>query len=95
MPNEQNSQNSSDVKEFPPKKIGFPLLLVEELDQQVRHYLAELCTWEGIVNTCVVIAVGVGIVTNKNATLLAKYGGNIVLTKHWAKYLLQQMGMVK
>ena len=91
----QNSQGSSDVKEFPPKKTGRPLLLGEELDQQVRHYLAELRTLGGVVNTRVAIAVGIGIVTSKDATLLAKYGGNIVLTKHWAKYLLQRMGMVK
>ena len=88
-------RSSSDVKEFPPKKTGRPLLLGEELDQQVRHYLAELCTRGGVVNTRIAIAVGIGIVTNKDTILLAKYGGNIVLTKHWAKYLLQQMGMVK
>ena len=87
-------RSSTDVKEFPPKKTGRPLLLGEELDQ-VRHYLAELRTRGGVVNTRIAIAVGIGIVTNKDATLLAKYGGNIVLTKHWAKYLLQRMGMVK
>ena len=92
---EQNSQGTSDVKEFPLKKTGHPLLLGEELDQQVRHYLAELRTRGGVINTCVAIAFGIGIVTSKDATLLVKYGGNIVLIKHWAKYLLQQMGMVK
>ena len=71
------------------------MLLVEELNQQVRHYLAELRTWGDVVNARVAMAVGIGIVTNKDATLLAKYGGNVVLTKHWAKYLLQRMGMVK
>jgi len=49
----------------------------------------------GVLNTRIAIAVGMGVVINKDATLLAKYGGNIVLTKHWAKYVLQRMGMVK
>ena len=34
-------------------------------------------------------------VTNKDTSMLAKYGGSVVLTKHWAKYLLQRMNMVK
>ena len=34
-------------------------------------------------------------VTNKDTSMLAKYGGSVVLTKHWAKYLLQHMNMVK
>ena len=88
-------ESSTNVKEFPPKKMGRPLLLGEELDQQVRHYLVELHTRGGIVNTHIAIAVGIGIGTNKDATLLAKYGGNIVLTKHWAKYSFKRMGMVK
>ena len=78
-----------------PKKTRCPLLLGEDLDQQVKHYLVGLYTQGGVVNTHVATAVGIGIVTNKDATLLAKYGGNIVLTKHWAKHLLRRMRMVK
>ena len=53
-------QSSIDMKEFPPKKTGRPLLLGEELDQQVRHYLAELHTRGSVVNTHnIVIAVGI------------------------------------
>ena len=49
----------------------------------MRHYLTELRDLGGVLNTLVAIAVGMG------AMLLAKYGGNIVLTKQWAKYALQ------
>jgi len=40
VPDEQSSaQDSPEILEFPPKKTGCLLLLCEELDQQVRHYL--------------------------------------------------------
>ena len=43
----------------------------------------------------VVMAVGQGIVMGRDANLLACNGGNIILTKEWARYVLQRMGMVK
>lgn len=39
------------------------------------------------------MAVGISVFMSKDATLLARYGGCVVLMKHWAKYVLQQMGM--
>ena len=70
-------------------------MLGEELDQQVRHYLRELRDRGGIISTRIVLVVGLGVVTYKDVSMLAKYGGSVVLTKHWAKYLLQRMNMVK
>ena len=32
---------------------------------------------------------------NEDSNLLARNGGHIVLTKHWAKHLLGRMGFVK
>ena len=42
-----------------------------------------------------VMAVGEGIVMERDANLLACNGGSIVLTKEWARYVLQRMRMVK
>ena len=83
------------VREFVPKKRGQPLLIGEELDEQVREYIRELRR-EGVVsNSDVAIAIGTGIVMNSNANLLVVHGGHIDLTKHWEKYLLFHMGFVK
>ena len=35
------------------------------------------------------------IVQNSDSKLLAKNGGNIIISKHWAKSLLARMGFVK
>ena len=40
------------------------------------------------------MAVGEGIVMGRDSSLLACNGGSIVLTKEWARYVLQRMGMV-
>ena len=87
---EKNSQGSSDVKEFPPKKTGHPLLLGEKLDQQVRHYLAELHTQGGIVNTHIAITDGVGIGTSSVCDWICK---NLPLT-HKAQFSLPIEGFI-
>ena len=48
-----------------------------------------------MVTVHVVMAVGEGIAIGRDVNLLACNGGNIVLTKEWARYVLQRMGMVK
>ena len=83
------------VKELVPKKRGRPLLIGEELDDQVKEYVRELRREGVVINSDVVIAVGTGIVMNNDANLLFANGGYIDLTKHWAKYLLSHMGFVK
>ena len=90
-----SSSDSPTVKELIPKKRGRPLLIGEELDEQVRDYIKELRR-EGVVINCdVAIAVGAGIVMISDANLLIANGGHIDLTKHWAKHLLSRMGFVK
>ena len=83
------------VRELVPKKRGRPLLIGEELDEQVREYIRELRREGVVINSDVAIAVGTGIVMNSDANLLVANGGHIDLTKHWAKYLLSRMGFVK
>ena len=64
----------------------------EETDKQVQHYLTELRKRGCIINTSVTVAVGEGILLNKDANLLASNGGGINLTKDWAKNLFKRMG---
>ena len=77
------------------KKRGSPLLIGEELYEQVREYVRELRKSGVIINAHVVIAVGMGLVLSKDANLLAENGGHTNLCKHWARYLFSRMGFVK
>ena len=65
------------------------------MDKQVREYVKYLRECGGVVNTAVVIVTTEAIVMNKNANLLSCNGGEVLLSKKWAKYLLKRMGMVK
>ena len=65
------------------------------MDEQVKWYITYLRKEGAVVNVHVVMAVGEGIVMGRDANLLACNGGSIVLTKEWARYVLQRMGMVK
>ena len=54
-----------------------------------------LCDAVGDVNTSIAIAAANGIIRRHESNLLAVNGGHIVLTKYWAKYLMQRMGYIK
>ena len=90
-----SSDSPNIVREFVPKKRGQPLLIGEELDEQVREYIRELRREGVVINSDVAIAVGTGIVMNSNANLLVANSGHIDLTNNWEKYLLSRMGFVK
>ena len=62
-------------------------MIGEELDEQVRHYITYMRKEGSVINLHVVIAVGKGI--------LMSHGMSEELNKDWARYVLQQMGMVK
>ena len=91
----KNGDKEAFVHELPSKKVGRPLMTGDETDKQVQHYITELRKRGCIINTTVAIAVGEGILLNKDANLLAANGGGINLTKDWAKYLFRRMGLVK
>lgn len=86
---------TTEIKELPNKKRGRPLMLGAELDSQVETFLKELRSNGGVVNTAITMAAAEGIVQNSDSQLLAKNGGNIVISTHWAKSLLARMGFVK
>ena len=86
---------AGELQDLPGKKRGRPLMIGEELNQQVQDYISYLRTRGAIINTHVVIGVGTGVVMGKDANLLASNGGGILLTKDWARNVLRRMGMVK
>ena len=93
----RNGKSGDDltVKELVDKKRGRPYLLGEKLEMQTRAYLQTLRANGAVVNTSIAIGCAEGLVMNEDSNLLASNGGHIVLTKHWAKYLLGRMGFVK
>ena len=86
---------SNKVEELPRKKTGRPLLIGEELDAQVQQYVKESRKRGLPINTAVVVAAGLGIVTAHDANLLEENGGKIKLTNDWVKNVLKRMGFVK
>ena len=76
----------SELQELPTKKKGRPLLIGQELDRQVRVYLNAVRERGGV-------AVGTGIVMKDRKFMAC--GGQDVLSKDWAKYVLHRMGLVK
>lgn len=91
----ESNESKPVVTELLQKKRGRPLLLRNELDEYVKTYLHFIRVKGGVVNTAIAIACAKGIVINRDSNLLACNGGHIVLTKHWGKYLLWRMGLVK
>lgn len=60
--------------------------------------MVALCKFGTVVNTVIVRSVGAVVLCRRNPGLPASTrsdGGDAVLTKDWACYLLQQMGFVK
>ena len=49
----------------------------------------------GVINTSVVVAMAMGIITSKDPSLLYENGGHLVITSSWAKSILKRMGYVK
>ena len=80
------------IKELPTKKIGRPLMLGKDLDEQVQAYLKELGRIGDVVNAAIAMASAKGIVRKKDSRMLAENGGHVVFTKDWAHYLLLRMG---
>ena len=70
-------------------------MLGQDLDKQVKSYLAALCESGTVVNTAIVIACAMAVMKSHNSNFLQCNSGNIVLSKQWTKYLVEHMGLVK
>ena len=85
-----------EVKEFPPKKRGRPLLVGNKLDAQVQLYVKELQNNGAVINIAIVMATAEGLVQHHDVNLLAKHRGPIAIIKHRARSLfLRMQGMLK
>ena len=70
-------RDASSIKELPEKRRGRPLLLGEEMEEQVKWFLKRIRQSGGVVNSQIVIG------TAKGANL-AENGGPLLITKDWA-----------
>ena len=83
------------VKCLPTKAQERPLLLGQDLDKAMQEYIEATRAAGGVVNTAIVMAAAVGIVSSRDMTKLSSHGGFINITKTWAKSLPKRMGYVK
>ena len=91
----EEDDDCEPIELLPEKKGGRPLLLGDEMDQQVKAYLVHLRAMGAPVNLAIVMGCAEGIVRNVDSNLLACNGGHILITKFWAQSLLSRMGFVK
>ena len=75
----------SEITSLPNKALGSPLLLGSELDQAIQDYLKALMAAGGVVNTAIVMAAAEGILSARWPGRLQKQGGDLQITKNWAK----------
>ena len=61
----------------------------------MKLFLKQLRSNGAVINTAIVMATAEGIVNNEDSNLLAKNGGTIVLSKHWACSIMTRMNFVK
>ena len=87
-----STDGRTSVDVLPSKRRGRPLLLGEELEEQVKASIQHVRSSGGVVNAPITTAVARGIVVASDANLLAENGGPINLTRDWAKRLLGRMG---
>ena len=92
---QRHSDKDPSRNELPSKKRGRSLLLESELDKRVQLFLKQLHANGAVINTAIVMATAEGIVRNEDSNLLAKNGGTIVLSKHWARPLMTRINFVK
>ena len=83
------------VKCLPTKAQGRSLLLGQDLYKAVREYIEVTRAAGGVVNTAIVMAAAVGIISSRDVTKLSSHEGYVNITKTWAKSLLKRMGYVK
>ena len=93
----QSSQKRGPVEIFEllHKQCGRPLLLGEELEDEVKVFIKSTRESGSIVNTETVMGTARGVVISHDATLLVENSEYINITKDWAQRLLQRMNLVK
>ena len=93
----RKSSNKKDceVSKLPTKPRGRPLLVGTVLDKAIQDYINALRSTGGVVNTSIILAAAEGIIGARYPGRLKREGGDLILTKDWAKSLMKRMGFVK
>ena len=84
-----------EVTELLQKRRGRPLLIGEELEEEMKLFIKASHAKGTVVNTETVMNTARDVVISHDANLLAENGGYINITKEWAQRVLQRMGLVK
>ena len=84
----------ADVAVLPPKKRGRPVLLGEDLDRKVQHYLKKVREGGGVVSARITMAAARGMLFSCNRSMLVEFGGHVNLNRSWAYSLLSRMNFV-
>ena len=74
-----------EISELPQKRRGRPLLLGDELEEQVKLFIKVARERGTVVNTETVMGTARGVVISHDANLLLENGGYINITKDWAR----------
>ena len=86
---------ASELTSIPKKPQGRPLLLGSELDKAIQDCLKALRSASGVVNTAIVMAAAERILSVRCPGRLQKQGGDLQITKDWAKSLVTCTGFEK
>ena len=70
-----------EISELPQKRHGRPLLLEEELEDEVKVFIKSKRESGSVVNTKTVMGTARGVVISHDANLLVNNGGYINITK--------------
>ena len=70
------------------------LFIGEKLDENIQGLIRGTRKAGGVINTSVVVAMAMGIVSTKDPSLLHENGGHLVITSSWAKSLLKRIAWI-
>ena len=89
----KNDPEGPLVKCLPTKTQGRPLLLGQELDKAVQEYVEATRATGGVVNTAIVTAAAVCIVSSRDVTKLSCNGGYVNITKNLGRVAAEADGV--
>ena len=93
--NASRGQEPAQVTELVGKNRGRSSTFPEDITKHLMEYTRVIRESGGAVNTAIVIASGMGMVKQRDPSLLECNGGYVILKKSWAKYLLSTLNFAK
>lgn len=80
---------------LPTMKRGRQVLLGKDLDEKVQLYIKKSREGGGVISARTTVAAAHGIMLKVNQSLLAEFGGPVLLSNSWARSLMKQMNFVQ